>query len=95
MIKIIIQAVSKIKSQKHFIFFPNWFSSTALRGIALIEYHKNDINIVSIINAQIMTDNDQNCYDIYKQNNIIIIGGFSKYPSSTAIETDDLGTMII
>ena len=42
-----------------------------------------------------MTDNDQNCYDIYKQNNIIIIGGFSKYPSSTAIETDDLGTMII
>ena len=59
--------------------FPNWFSSTALRGIALIQYHENDINIVSIMNAQTITDMDQNCYDTYKQNNIKVIGGF---PSS-------------
>ena len=70
-------AVSK-KSIKNFIYFPNWFSSTALRGIALIQYHENDVNNVSIMNAQTMNDMDQNCYDIYKQNNIKVIGGFPK-----------------
>ena len=30
------------------------------------------------MNSQTMTDMDQNCYDIDKQNNIKVIGGFPK-----------------